>query len=821
MLMPDGTAATARQDGCGSTKGKGNETMQTFSLLHRSAQRSVQCGRDHTAIRRRRWGRATLAACLLLTGAAGADEQMKPETLERLKHATVYVKTSISERERGDRPLGTGSGFFINATGLLISNNHVVDPTHGKSPEEKQNFHYRGGKLTWQVVTDSGVEGEQKTYDATVLYQNEAADQALLQAFAEGDEKLPSPNFMRLLPESRLEKAMKVWAFGFPGGDTQARRGDSPAVQVETGNVLTFPRTPGGRIRKVYTDVIARPGNSGGPMVNQEGMVVGTVTLMEPPEGREDTGGARYSALVPAKLASEMVRNAFKLKKIPEGTDFTPFMESLTGQGGLLNVPGYDRLADQEVLFYDNGDRIYGNVATESVTWDCELGSLSVPAAGIAYIMVDADGANLFLEGGNRLSASKLEGKFPFVPDGGEKIDIPFKDVRVVSFRRSNRQLGPVQGKMIEFDSDLCHLVLSDTQGEIQLAGRTGTVGVALEDIERVGADANGQQVVTLTDGRRMTGTFRPPPVNVVIAATGSTIPLDMTKIRRASIDVRRFTGHSDGGLSLEGIYRDAHRELRRIAQILESDEPGSASSKIEPWLEPGRFKKLPNIEKDQVRMLDAVAKLRSGDQAGAEKALRQASKSEDENINAFATAALELFKQYPQFRYKDRPLSDRAAFLQAGAAMAEEYMAQTRDMLKDALLLQGEKRGEFLKAVSDVKKHEKLMTVAAVFVGPDAEDLLVRVWKVAMDAALRELQLVQTEDAEMHDRRGSSGRSGQGAQLAQQRSLDDLQERKRTAEEAFRTYIFKRWDYGFRIEDPDIEEMRAKGAESDSNDGP
>jgi len=767
---------------------------------------------------------ATIAACLwpLVAGTASADEFMKPQTLERMKHASVYVKTFMSEREQADRLIGSGSGFFINRTGLLMSNNHVVDPTHMKSPQEKQEFHYRGGKLTWRIIVDSGTP-EEKTYDATVLYQNEAADQALLQAIGEDGALLESPHYMRLLPESRLSKGIKVWALGFPGGDQQARRGDSPQVQVESGNILAFPRTPGGRIRKVYTDVIARPGNSGGPMVNQDGFLVGTVTLMEPPAGREDTGGARYSALVPANITEEMVRNAFKLQKIREGTDFTPFMEGLTEQSGLVSIPAYDRLMDNEVLYYADGDRIYGSVGTDSIAWDCELGKLTIPTGGIAYIMVNSEGGNLFLEGGNRLSAPGVSGTFPFLSTGGAKADLSFGDVSVISFRRSDRKLAEMDGRAVVFDSDLCHLVLSEVKGRFSFKGKLGTVEIAAEDIERVSRDSDGGQVAVLSDGRRMTGKFEPPGVDVVIAATGVSLPLDLSKVERASFDVRHVTTGARGGLPLDGILREANRELRAIAQMIESDDPSGAVAKLEPWLESNRFRKLPTIEKDQVRLLEGMAALRSGNGPGAEKALRQAARSEDENINAYATAVGQVLKDRSDFRYNGRPLSERTALAEAGAALAAESVRQTRDMLKDARLLQGESKGEFMRVLSDVKKHEKLLTVASVFHGPEAEDLLVRVWKVAMDAAMREGDLVDREMEEQKKNRGSSkgGQSGEGARLALQRSKDELEARKQAATEAFRTYIIKRWDYGFRIEDPDIEEMRAKGSEPPSDGGP
>ena len=134
--------------------------------------------------------------------------------------------------------------------------------------DEKFDFNYKNGRVTVQVIMDSGTEDE-KTYDADILYQNDSADQAILQVLDEDGEKLETPDYLHLLPESRLKNRMKIFAMGFPGGDSQAKvRDKHPEVTITHGHVIDVPYTPGGRVRMVYTDVNVRPGNSGGPVVN-------------------------------------------------------------------------------------------------------------------------------------------------------------------------------------------------------------------------------------------------------------------------------------------------------------------------------------------------------------------------------------------------------------------------------------------------------------------------------------------------------------------------------------------------------------------------
>ena len=119
---------------------------RTFSSLKRhsrcptSPQRGV---RAHPWVMRLVMSLA--GSAVLLSALPARAQQMKPQTEDRVKRAAVMVFTLTSKRQKNDTTVGSGSGFFINSKGLVITNNHVVDPTHLKSPEEKQQYHYREG----------------------------------------------------------------------------------------------------------------------------------------------------------------------------------------------------------------------------------------------------------------------------------------------------------------------------------------------------------------------------------------------------------------------------------------------------------------------------------------------------------------------------------------------------------------------------------------------------------------------------------------------------------------------------------------------------
>lgn len=749
-----------------------------------------------------------------LLAAPPGEEVMKPDTLARVKKAAVMVFTARSEREKGDTPIGSGSGFFINHTGLLMSNNHVVDPTHMKSAEERQQFHYTAGRLTWTVITDAGTDGE-KTYEAMVLFQNQWADLAILQAYEKDDVKLKTPNYLPLLPESRLQDRLKVWALGFPGGDQQRTVQEKhPEVSITNGNVLTAPRTPGGRIRMVYTDVVARPGNSGGPMVEADGFLVGAVTLMKPPEGREDSGGANYSALVPARLALDMIRYAFALGKIPAGSDITPFMDALTRPDGLLNIPEYARRADQEVLYFSDGDRIFGEVDSPNITWESSMGKIEVPVSAIAYVMSNDDGSHLFLEGGNRISAPKSTATFKFKSDG-QSVDQPFDKVAVIAFRTGDRKVELPKSTAYVLDTNVAHLILTDVEGDAPFVGKLGKSGIKFGDISRLYKQEDGQQVLTLVDGRRMTGKFEAGGIKAKIASTGTPIEISLANVDRANVEVAVFNA-AGSGLTLDGVLSNPEPDIAKVARKFQTEDAASARKSLDELLASAEFKKASEVKKEQARLLEAKCLLMEGKYADAQKKFKALSKAGDSNIGAYCDAAVNVLKKHGDNKFEGKPLSDNVAFRAAGAALGFEAVVQARITIKDARGMEGDK-SEFKTLRPQIDNLEKVLPGAAIFVGSDADDEMIRLWKLGVRAAEREIARINEWLGERPDTgggRGSSGSTGTARLSAPAGvSPDQLRMQREKAQKAAMEYVGKLFDYGFHIDDPDVQELKEKTA--------
>ena len=78
-----------------------------------------------------------------------------------------------------------------------------------------------------------------------------------------------------MLKETEPVETMAVHVFGFPFGDSLALGRGSPSVVVGRGSVSSVRRGPGGRISTVLIDGALNPGNSGGPIVDAGGRLVG------------------------------------------------------------------------------------------------------------------------------------------------------------------------------------------------------------------------------------------------------------------------------------------------------------------------------------------------------------------------------------------------------------------------------------------------------------------------------------------------------------------------------------------------------------------
>jgi serine protease Do len=161
------------------------------------------------------------------------------------------------------KQIGSGSGFFVSADGLIVTNKHVV-------ADEQADYTVLVGE---------------KEYPAKVLARDPANDIALLSIEGSGFTALPLGN------SDDLKVGETVLAAGNPLGEF--------ANSVSRGIISGLRRTltaGSGRgdteqlIGIIQTDAAINPGNSGGPLLNVAGEVIGIDVAMA--QGAENIGFA-------------------------------------------------------------------------------------------------------------------------------------------------------------------------------------------------------------------------------------------------------------------------------------------------------------------------------------------------------------------------------------------------------------------------------------------------------------------------------------------------------------------------------------------------
>jgi serine protease Do len=138
---------------------------------------------------------------------------------------------------------GSGSGFFIDSSGLAVTNNHVV-----------------GGAATVEVY----VEGESTPRNAIVVAASECSDLAVIRVDGGSVPYLGWADVPATPPD-------EVYAVGFPLGDPEVTVTDGVISKARSNGSSPFSSVD----FEIEHTAFTNPGSSGGPLVTSAGRVVG------------------------------------------------------------------------------------------------------------------------------------------------------------------------------------------------------------------------------------------------------------------------------------------------------------------------------------------------------------------------------------------------------------------------------------------------------------------------------------------------------------------------------------------------------------------
>jgi len=210
------------------------------------------------------------------------SERTAIEIFARVSPSVVQVagaRSSFSGLEQGQISRQTGTGFIWDSAGHIVTNNHVVEGA---------------GQLMVQLSTGRVLRaqaiGTAPNYDLAVLR-------------VERGSAMPGP--VAIGSSADLKVGQWAFAIGNPFGLDES---------LTTGVISALKRrlpTTGGRevSNAIQTDAAVNPGNSGGPLLDSSGRVIGVTTAILSPSGANSGIGFAIPIDVVNRVVPDLIRN--------------------------------------------------------------------------------------------------------------------------------------------------------------------------------------------------------------------------------------------------------------------------------------------------------------------------------------------------------------------------------------------------------------------------------------------------------------------------------------------------------------------------------
>jgi serine protease Do len=190
------------------------------------------------------------------------EEQVGIDVYKNSSAAVVTISTGKSN----------GSGSIVSPEGLVLTNEHVVRAT-------------QTGEV--MVITSNG-----NRYNGRVIAIDRNNDLALVQI--QSSDRLPA---LRLADNNGIQVGQRVYAIGSPYG--------------LSGTLTTGILSRIGKGGDLQTDAALNPGNSGGPLLNSQGELIGVnKSILSPGQGNVGIGFATSAVVAQDFIQQNRYRNS-------------------------------------------------------------------------------------------------------------------------------------------------------------------------------------------------------------------------------------------------------------------------------------------------------------------------------------------------------------------------------------------------------------------------------------------------------------------------------------------------------------------------------
>lgn len=390
----------------------------------------------------------------------------------------------------------SGSGVIISEDGYIVTNNHVItDGGEGVADEITVTLHNK------------------KTYKARVIGKDPSSDLAVL--------KIDGNNLPFLLygNSDNIKLGQWVLAIGYPLTlETTVTAGIVSAKGRSIGINSRQSRTPVESF--IQTDAAVNQGNSGGALINTDGLLVGINSAIYAPTGTY----AGYSFAIPVNIVKKIVNDLIQYGDVKRGFIGISYPSTETDNERLVKQAG---VADGQGVYV-----------------------LAVPADGAAVQAGLKKGDVITKVNGNPV-ASGLEMSAQvasFKP--GDKLPI--------TYIRNNKEY-------------VASVTLKETAGQSdELAANIigETLGADLENLDKKKASQYGIEGGVLVKKIKSGGAFSKTRMQDGFVITGVN-ETEVTSLEQMAAAIR---GANGSGVYFEGIYPEAPGAVYRYPLILEDE---------------------------------------------------------------------------------------------------------------------------------------------------------------------------------------------------------------------------------------------------------
>src|SRR5690625_2243497 len=224
--------------------------------------------------------------------------------------AVVRLESHCAGAPAGHVPVGIGTGFFIDGSGTLLTAYHVV---------RAQRFSPHC-EVTYRARTLEG-----NVYDVDLLAFDAVLDVALMSA--DTGSETPFLPLAERLPQS----GSKVVAIGNSRGDLLSDRAGIVRRRNVTASRVSFASGT------IETTAALAPGDSGGPLLDEAGRVIGVVSYISYSTASEPEA----EGLIPRLIRSALDRPAYASYAVPVLAESDLYRQLLAGDRRDVPVIGF------------------------------------------------------------------------------------------------------------------------------------------------------------------------------------------------------------------------------------------------------------------------------------------------------------------------------------------------------------------------------------------------------------------------------------------------------------------------------------------------